>query len=442
MRMADGRRMLRSMLSPEQRQTLKSAKRLPLALLLFVALGFVASSVAAGHWQQVPLWLACIKAVTEASLVGALADWFAVSALFRRIPLPLVGRHTAIIPRNKDRIGENLANFVRDKFLDGPSLVALIERHDPARVLAGWLTTPANSALLGRQVARLALAALEMVQDRQVERFLTQAFKALLAQVDLPRAAADLLSGLTKDGRHQAVLDDVLARVSGVLREAETHVLIAQTIVLWLKREHPLKEKMLPTDWLSDKGASAIAGALDSLLQDIASNPEHHMRKAFDASVDRLVTRLQSDPAMSERAERLRHYLLHDEKLAGYLRALWLGLRAKLQADLANEHSQVARKTAAMGRWLGQSLAHDEALRRSMNERLKRWAQALAPDVSQFLAQHIADTVRRWDARELSELIELHIGKDLQYIRINGTVVGGAVGLVLFLVSNAGRLWA
>ncbi|MDA4569367.1 DUF445 family protein, partial [Escherichia coli] len=100
-----------------------------------------------------------------------------------------------------------------------------------------------------------------------MERFLTQAFKALLAQVDLPRAAADLLSGLTKDGRHQAVLDDVLARVSGVLREAETHVLIAQTIVLWLKREHPLKEKMLPTDWLSDKGASAIAGALDSLLQ-------------------------------------------------------------------------------------------------------------------------------------------------------------------------------
>lgn len=95
-----------------------------------------------------------------------------------------------------------------------------------------------------------------------------------------------------------------------------------------------------------------------------------------------------------------------------------------------------------MGRWLGQSLAHDEALRHSMNELLKRWAQALAPDVSQFLAQHIADTVRRWDARELSELIELHIGKDLQYIRINGTVVGGAVGLLLFLVSNAGRLWS
>jgi uncharacterized membrane-anchored protein YjiN (DUF445 family) len=187
--------MLRSMLSPEQRQTLKSAKRLPLALLLLVALGFVASSVAASHWQQVPLWLACIKAVTEASLVGALADWFAVSALFRHIPLPLVGRHTAIIPRNKDRIGLNLANFVRDKFLDGPSLVALIERHDPARVLAGWLTAPANSALLGRQVARLALAALEMVQDRQVERFLSHSFKALLAQLDLPRAAADLLSG-------------------------------------------------------------------------------------------------------------------------------------------------------------------------------------------------------------------------------------------------------
>ncbi|WP_280191489.1 DUF445 domain-containing protein [Delftia sp. PS-11] len=429
------------MLSAQQRQTLNAAKRLPLALLVCVALGFAASSVAAARWPQVPLWLACIKAVTEAALVGALADWFAVSALFRRIPLPLVGRHTAIIPRNKDRIGQNLAHFVRDKFLDGPSLMALIERHDPARALAGWLTAPANSALLGRQVARLALAALEMVQDRQVERFLSQSFKALLAHVDLPRAAADLLSGLTRDGHHQAVLDDVLARVSAVLRESETHVLIARTIVLWLKREHPLKEKMLPTDWLGEKGASAIAAALDSLLQDIASDPGHHMRQAFDASVQQWIARLHSDPAMAGRAERLRHYLLHDEKLASYLRALWLGLRARLQADLANEHSQVARKTAAMGRWLGQSLAHDEALRHSMNERLKRWAQALAPDVSQFLAQHIADTVRRWDARELSELIELHIGKDLQYIRINGTLVGGAVGLLLFVVSNVGRLW-
>ena len=135
--------MLAPMLTQEQRLSLQQAKRLPLILLLIVTAGFIATALAGSRW----------------GMVGALADWFAVSALFRRIPLPLVGRHTAIIPRNKDRIGQNLATFVRDKFLDAPSLVALIERNNPAQALADWLTAPANSQLLGKQVARLALAA-------------------------------------------------------------------------------------------------------------------------------------------------------------------------------------------------------------------------------------------------------------------------------------------
>ena len=154
----------------------------------------------------------------------------------------------------------------------------------------------------------------------------------------------------------------------------------------------------------------------------------------------RLIEGLQSDPAYAERVEKLRNYLLHDEKLAAYLRELWLGWRARLEHDLADENSALARRVAVMGRWLGQALAHDEALRLSMNERLKRWATTLAPDVSQFIAQHIADTVKRWDAEQLSTLIEAHIGKDLQYIRINGTLVGGAIGLLLFLISHAGTL--
>ncbi|MEG0675606.1 MAG: DUF445 domain-containing protein [Comamonas sp.] len=427
------------MLTSEQRLTLQQAKRLPLVLLLLVTAGFIASAVAGARWEVVPLWLVCLRAICEAAMVGALADWFAVTALFRPIPLPLVGRHTAIIPRNKDRIGDNLAHFVRDRFLDPASLMALI-RNNPAQALSDWLTTPANSQLLGKQVARMALAALEMVQDKQVEKFLSQSLKAVLSQLNLSGTAASLLTGLTQGGRHQAVLDDVLARLSSVLRTEQTHVLIAHTIVSWLKREHPLKEKMLPTDWLSEKGASVFAAAMDSMLQDIATNPEHRMREAFDASVHRLIERLKHDPEYEQRVEQLRHYLLHDEKLASYLRELWLGLRAKLEKDLADEHSALARKTTAMGRWLGHSLAHDEALRTSMNERLKRWAGSLAPDVSQFIGLHIADTVKRWDSQQLSELIEAHIGKDLQYIRINGTLVGGAIGLLLFVISHAGAI--
>ena len=421
----------------EQTLALKRAKNQALGLLILVALVFAVTS-----FLTPSLGVRCVQSVAEAAMVGALADWFAVTALFRRVPLPWIGRHTAIIPRNKDSIGENLAHFVRDRFLDPASLLALIRKNDPAQWLADWLTAPAHSAQLGRQIARLALAALEMVQDRQVQRFLMQSLRAVLAQVDLSRAAAALLSVLTQGGRHQVLLDDVLARIAAVLQTERTREFIATSIIEWLKREHPLKEKMLPSDWLGDKGAQLIAQALESLLDDIAHNPAHRVREALDAAVTRLIERLQTDPDFAAQAEQLRHYLLHDEKLAGYLQALWTQLRQRLQADLADEHSHIARKAAGMGRWLGQSLAADPALRQSMNERLERWAAALAPDVAQFLAEHISDTVKRWDAQELSRLVELHIGKDLQFIRINGTLVGGAIGLLLFVLAQLPQWWA
>ncbi|MET1114239.1 MAG: DUF445 family protein [Comamonas sp.] len=415
---------------------LRRAKRQALGLLIAVALIFVATG-----FMPSTLWVRCLQAVTEAAMVGALADWFAVTALFRRIPLPWVGRHTAIIPRNKDRIGENLAHFVRDRFLDPASLLALIRKNDPAQWLAQWLTAPAHSALLGRQVARLALAGLEMVQDRQVQRFLMQSLRAVLAQVDLSRAAASVLTTLTQGGRHQQLLDDLLARIATTMQAGQTREFIAASIIEWLKREHPLKEKMLPTDWLGDKGAEMIAQALDSLFEDIAHNPEHRVREALDAAVARLIGRLETDAGFAAQAEQLRHYLLHDEKLASYLQELWTQLRQRLQTDLADEHSHIARKAAGMGRWLGQSLASDPALRQSMNARLERWSAALAPDVAQFLAEHISDTVKRWDAVELSQLVELHIGKDLQFIRINGTLVGGAIGLLLFVLAQIPHWW-
>lgn len=414
-------------MSPE----LRRAKRQALGLLLFVSAVFVVV-----HFFP-PTWgVRCIKAMAEAAMVGALADWFAVTALFRRIPLPLVGRHTGIIARNKDRIGENLAIFVRDKFLDAPSLIALMRRNDPAQWMVQWLAAPGNTQLLGAQVARLAGAAVEMVQDRQVERLLTRTLRGVLGRVDMTRSMAAVLSALTHDGRHQAVLDDVLRSISRTLQRSQTRAFMADTIVQWLKREHPLKEKMLPSDWLGDKGADVIAEAIDSVLSDIAHNPQHRLREAFDASLHSLIERLRTDPAYAEKGEQLRHYLLHDENLARYLHDLWARTRSRLQADLANPDSWVAHRLAGLGQWLGHSLAQDPALRQSMNERLERWANGLAPEVSQFIARHIQDTVQRWDAQELAALIEQHIGKDLQFIRINGTLVGGAIGLLLFLVTQ------
>jgi len=410
---------------------LRRAKYVATALLCIAALLFAGSHAFAPTWG-----VRCVRAISEAAMVGALADWFAVTALFKRIPLPVVGWHTGIIARNKDRIGENLGSFVRDKFLDAPSLIALMRRNNPAHWMSQWLTEEANTRLLGQQLARLLGAALELVQDQQVERLLTRTLRGVLAKVDLNQSMATVLSALTHDGRHQAVLDDMLARISTALQREQTRIFIADTIVQWLKREHPLKEKMLPTDWLGGKGADVIAQALESVLADIVHNPRHQLREAFDTSLAQLIERLKTDPAYAAKGEQVRQYILNDPKLAQYLHDLWSRARRKLQTDLENEHSWVARKLGAMGHWLGQSLANEAALRDSMNARLERWAEGLAPEVSQFIAKHIQDTVQRWDAAELSVLVEQHIGKDLHFIRINGTLVGGAIGLLLFFISH------
>ena len=421
----------------DQAAALQRSKRLALAFLLVVTLVFAVTS-----WAPRSLGVDCLKAMAEAAMVGALADWFAVRALFRRVPIPFIARHTAIIPRNKDRIGQNLAHFVRDKFLDADSLVALIRQHDVVGYLAQWLVVPGNARLLGQQVARMLAAALDMVQDRQVEHLIQKAARALIGRVDLSQAMATVLGALTYNGRHQALLDEALAKLIDLLQVPDTRTLIAHTIVQWLKKEHPRKEKMLPTDWLGDKGSAMLAHALESLLADVASNPQHELRAKFDDAVQNLIARLQHDPVWAQKGEEVRRYLQTDATLGQYVQDLWRGMRAALQRDLADEKSAVARNVHAMGQWLGNALAQDAALRTALNARLEGWVQGLAPEVSQFVAQHIQDTVQRWDAADMSALIELNIGKDLQYIRINGTVVGGLIGLVLFAVSHLGELAA
>ena len=424
------------LLTDEQQLLLRRAKRVPLFLLIAVALLFVLASWCLGlPFAQTERWqlaLRCLRAMTEAGMVGALADWFAVSALFKHIPIPWISRHTAIIPRNKDRIGENLAVFVRERFLDADSRVQLVRTHKPVDKIAQWLKSPANAEILGHQVARMAGAALATVQDAQVERFIKLALRTLLGQIDLSKSLSQVLAVLTHNGRHQVLLAQALDKLVELLHEAETRQLIAQTIAHWLKTEHPLKEKMLPTDWLSGKGSAMIASSLEHLIDAIADNPSHVLRTKFDQSMQEWITKLATDPAWHAKGEEIRRYLQHDPAVGQYVQELWQSLRASLQRDLADDHSAVARNVRAMGLWLGKSLAGDAALRASLNDHMEIWVRDLAPEISQFFGTHIADTVKRWDAKELSDLIEWNIGRDLQFIRINGTIVGGLIGFVLF----------
>ena len=413
---------------------LTRAKRTPLLLLCGAALVFI-GTVLYPLWFPTNHWVGALKAISEASMVGGLADWFAVSALFSRVPIPLVGRHTAIIPRNKDRIADNLALFVQDKFLNTTSLLTLIRRHDPAQMIANWLSSPENAARLGGYLLKIVRGFLDLADDQRIQAFMRRAIHKAIDKVDLSQSAAMVLESLTKNNRHQTLLDDAIAQLLHLVNKPGTHEFIAQQVMRYLKREHPLKEKMLPTEWVGDKSAEMAANAVRSILNDIEQDGAHEIRQGFNRAVQRLIERLRNDPEMQLKAEEIKDYLKQDDALNTYISQLWGDLRNWLKADLDKEDSVLHSKVSAAGQWLGETLMQDANLRASLNQHMEEAATSAAPEFSAFLSRHISDTVKSWDAKDMSHQVELNIGKDLQRIRINGTVVGGVIGLILWLLT-------
>ena len=382
-------------------------------------------------------WVDALKAVSEAAMVGGLADWFAVTALFTRIPtpFPFITAHTAIIPKNKDKIADNLGVFIQDKFLDVPSIVALIQKHDPAQKMADWMATPAHASQLGRYSVQLLAGVLDFVEDARIQKFIRQAVNAGLEKIDLSRTVGAVLDHLTQGGRHQELLEGGIAQLLKLLKEPATGRFISQKIIEWLKSRHPLKEKILPSEWLGDHGAELIANAIHALLAEVAKNPAHQLRANFDGVVQRLISQLKADPAFLAKGDEIKRYLQNDPHFNDYISQLWGQWRAWLKTDLGSPQSVLHRQLSAAGQWVGNTLAQDAALRAALNRHLEDAARQMAPDFAEYLTRHISDTVKRWDATDMSRQIELNIGKDLQAIRINGTLVGGLVGGLLYAFS-------
>jgi uncharacterized membrane-anchored protein YjiN (DUF445 family) len=416
----------------QKRQELAHAKR-KAGLLLAAAAGIF------GMTMLVPPdpWVLALRAITEAAMVGGLADWFAVSALFRRIPtgIPFITAHTDVIPRSKDRIADNLSAFVKEKFLAPDTLVELIRHHDPSRYVAQWLTDPANARRLGSYLARGLEGALHLVEDARIEQLLRDAAREVFKGVDLTGSLRGVLDTLTSDGRHDQLLQQGLDRALALMDRPETRAWMAAQVIDWLTQEHPRKQKLLPKQWIAQNVAAAIADAVSGRLESIRANPSHAYRQAFDEWVREFVLRLQTDPALQARGEEIKQYLLNDETFGTYVGGLWGSVKTWLSEDLRNPASVFHQSVAAGGTWLGEQLTKDPELRQALRTQLEEAAIRLAPEFAEFLTRHVRDTVREWDGREMADQIELNIGKDLQAIRVNGTIVGGVIGLGLHLLT-------
>ncbi len=420
---------------PDRAQKLRVMRRWALGLLLGALALFL---VAAAHDFAGP-W-AWVGAFAEAAMVGALADWFAVVALFRH-PLGLPIPHTAILPRNKMRLAHRLAEFIREHFLEAEAIVRLLRRADPATWLAQWLSDAGNSALLARQMTFLLQQGLALSDDRALRTALRAALGRQLQGIDGARWVGSILALLTEDHRHQTLLDDGIQRLRRWLDGEDTQSLLADQIGAILKRAYPTlfawMGAVMDPATLSENLARNLVKAAHQLLQEIADDPEHPRRLAFDRWMQDAILRLQTDATFQARVQRWQHGLIAHPAVQAYVDGLLRDLRVWLETDLQRPDSRLQGQVQRLSQQLGFFLGEQPALRDALNGYLEDSARRLAPALRDGLAQHIEATIRAWPDADMVRLLEEGVGTDLQYIRVNGTLVGGMIGIVIHALALA-----
>jgi uncharacterized membrane-anchored protein YjiN (DUF445 family) len=398
-----------------KRARLRQMKTIATGLLGVMAVVFVIAS----RLQPAHPWLAWVQAFSEAALIGGLADWFAVVALFRHpggVPLP----HTAIVPHNKDRIGTQLGIFVEQNFLTPTLIASKLRELDLAGYVLRWLAVPRNIAGLFANVRALVPRVLDAVDDAEIRAVVRKVVADEIARADLSRAGGALLEIVTADGAHQRVLARILPVLAGWLDGQRAEI----------KRRFA-KRSLLTPGFVDAYIVNRFVDGMVDLVDEIARTPDHPMRREFDAYVREFVVRLRDDPEMQAQADRLKTSILEGSELDELVTAGWSALRARLERPPSESPESAGLRLAEIvARIAGEMLAQPALVER-VNVRLCDVAESVLARFQQQFSLLITEIVQRWDADEISQKIETELGPDLQFIRLNGSLVGGAAGVML-----------
>jgi uncharacterized membrane-anchored protein YjiN (DUF445 family) len=396
-----------------RRRGLRRMRALALSLLVLAGVVFIATRNRDGAWGFV-------NAGAEASMVGALADWFAVSALFRHplgIPIP----HTAIIPKRKDTLGQSLEEFVTGNFLTADAARERVVAADVVRRLGRWLMQEQHSTRVITELAKASSRALVAIKDDDVRGFVEQSLLPRLVNEPLSPVVGHLLESVVEDGAHHGLVDIALVEAHAWLRANEDAVgrIVGARAPWWTPA------------WLDEKVIERIHQEALSWVADIRDRPNHPAREALDDLLAQLARDLQHDVDTIARAEALKVRVMTHPQIGPSAVAVWDALRTALLGALDDADGQLRRRGVSALSEFGERLVTDPELRHRVDGHA---ADAIGFVVSTYgheIAKVISQTVDRWDGKEAAERIELHVGRDLQFIRINGTIVGGLAGLVI-----------
>ena len=406
---------------PEQAAQLTRMRRIATGMLVAMAALFIAARLLQPRYH----YLSFVAAFAEAAMVGGLADWFAVSALFRHpfgLPIP----HTAIIPRNKDRIGASLATFLQHNFMTPDVLRAELAEVDFAASAADWLARDANGAAVAAQVAGALPALLRLVEDEDAARLVRKALAGALGDVKFAPLLAQLLSVLVAGRQHHALLERILAIAARALEQNRPYI---------RQKVHENSPRWLPKS-IDEKFFERLMEGVQSILTDIQGE-DSEWRARFHSATEELIAKLASSPEYEEKLQALVANSLGHPLFRQYAAQIWRDLRQRLLDDGVAPDSRLAAGLERALRVLGLALAGDAPLRRKLNAWLREVVAATVVERRDVIADVVRRAIRKWDGDTVARKLELYVGKDLQYIRINGTVVGGLVGLLLHAISRA-----
>ena len=403
------------------------------AIALAFLLGAIALLVLAQSHGRHGIW-GWVGAFSEAATVGALADWFAVVALFRH-PLGLPIPHTAIIPRNKARIADALARFVADNFLAPEQILKRVDEWNPAQRLGEFLSTPERLDHLSRQLQDWARQSLTALDSPAFERELMAMVRNQLQQWDAAHTASQLMRILTRGDHHQKVLNAGLSQIAAWMGQPGVRDFITAKLIDMARREFPkltwLADKLDYTEDLAVSLSTRLANAIVDEVQEVLETPDHPLRQRYGAEAMRLVDALDDDPQLQARIAAFKQKLIDSPELQDYVRGLWQQLRDWLHADLARDDSTSMQQFRQYAERFGQRLRDDPEWQRNTNEQLRIAGEHIATQLRAIAPTYIRQTVDAWDTRFLVDEIERSVGRDLQYIRLNGTLIGGLAGLML-----------
>ena len=407
-----------------------------LALTLLAFADFMGASAGSGAWP----W---VKAGAEAAAVGALADWFAVTVLFRH-PLGIKLPHTAIVPANKARIADSLAEFVRTHFLQRDKLLAKLAQFNVAGQLASWLQQAMQVQRFVQGAQQVLLDTARTLDDAAVQHALTEGLTTQALRWNAASTLGQVLDLVTQDNRHQQVLNLGLEKISAALGTPKVRAFVGEQINAFLKKDYPKLHFMLDTVTSSADLSESVAGKLRDgvidYLQAILHNPRHPQREDFSDMVRQYLDGLHHDAALQRDFNVAKDQLVQSPEVRAFVGTVWTDVKARLVDDLAREDSALARHAQIGLQALGERLSRDEGLRESVNHYFEQAAGDLADQLSQGIPRHIADTIKAWDDKQLVDELERSVGRDLQFIRINGTAVGAVLGLGFYGLHWLGAL--